>query len=223
MERPVSFREISPQLHSCGAFQVIIRACAAGLGLLLPLLLLSANPVRATEALEIDASHSAVIFTWNHFGFSHPVARLEHLKGTLNLAADELTQSSIAVFFDVAGLRSGDAEIDELMKSESYLDAAHYPTITFSSTKIDRAGEGLLTVSGNLTIHGITKAVTLIAKINKIGPNPLSHMLTAGFDADATIKRSDFGVAKFIPSIADELTVHITLDAHAARERKRDH
>jgi polyisoprenoid-binding protein YceI len=208
-------------LHSCGAPPVVFRTCVVWL-VVLSLGLLSAKTVRATQALQIDASHSAVIFTWNHFGFSHPVARLERLQGTLNLA-DELTQSSVAMSFDVAGLRSGDAEIDELMKSESYLDAARYPTITFSSTKIDQTGEDLLAVSGNLTIHGISKVVTLTTRINKIGPNPLSHLLTAGFDADATIRRSDFGVAKFIPSVADELTVHITLDAHAARERKRDH
>lgn len=221
MEGSLFTRLNLPRRDNRTAFKSILCSQTFWVTLAFVTLMPSTTTARAAEALEIDSSHSAVIFTWDHFGFSHPVARLEHLHGILMLVADDLSKSSIAVSLTVADLRSGDAEIDGLMKSASYLDVGRYPTITFDSTTVDRAIDGSLAVSGNLTIHGITKAVTLKARINKIGLNPLSHRLTAGFDADAIIKRSDFGISQFIPSVADKLAVHITLDAHAARQQKR--
>ena len=70
-------------------------------------------------------------------------------------------------------------------------------------------------MTGDLTIHGVTKPQTLDVKINKIGDNPMMKKASAGFDATTTIKRSDFGVNKYVPAVSDEIPVRITLDSHA--------
>jgi polyisoprenoid-binding protein YceI len=180
----------------------------------LSLLLFGPLPGWAGVKLAIDSSHSAVTFSWSHFGFSNPVARLENISGNLFLDETDLTKSSVIVTLPVAALRTGDDFLDKRLKTREFLDAARYPNITFRSTGIERAGPTGLRVTGDLYVHGITKPVVLDAKINKIGANPISKAMTAGFDADVLLRRSDFGVTKYVPAVTDEILVHITLDAH---------
>jgi polyisoprenoid-binding protein YceI len=108
-------------------------------------------------------------------------------------------------------------KLDEHLKSADFFDAAKYPDITFKSTKVEKVGASGLKIVGNLTIHGVTKPVTLNAKINKIGENPMMKKASAGFDATTTIKRSEFGVDKYVPNVSDEIPVRITFDSHAAQ------
>lgn len=172
------------------------------------LLLIPGLPAFAAERLAVDPTHSAVIFSWSHFGISNPVARLEKIAGTLNLDRTDLTKSSIAVTLPLSGLRTGVERLDARLKTPEFLDAARYPEVTFKSTRITKMGERLQIV-GELTVHGVTKPVALEARINRIDAT------TAGFDADVTIRRSDFGVTQYVPAVTDELHVHITLDAHS--------
>ena len=114
------------------------------------------------------------------------------------------------------------APLDEVLKSPDFFDASKYPTITFKSTKVEKAGENSLKITGDLTVHGITRPVTLDAKVNKIGIFEIPGVIkaqTAGFDATTVIKRSDFGVTKYVPAVSDEIPVRITLDAKQAQAR----
>jgi len=175
--------------------------------------------VPAAEKYDIDASHSGVVFGWNHFGFSNPTARFDKIEGSVLLDKADLTKSSISVSLPLEGLDTGVAKLDEVLKSPDFLDAAKYPTITFNSTKVEKAGENGFKITGDLTVHGVTKPVTLDAKINKIGifeiPGKIKAQ-AAGFDATTVIKRSDFGVTKYVPAVSDEIPVRITLDAKQA-------
>ncbi|MFT3790214.1 MAG: YceI family protein [Rudaea sp.] len=164
---------------------------------------------------DIDAGHSSVIFSWNHIGFSNPSARFDKIEGSVLLDAADLTKSSVAVSLPLEGLDSGIAKLDEHLKSPDFLDAAKYPTITFKSTKIEKIGENGLKITGDLSVHGVTKPVTLDARVNKIGLFEMGPFKAqaAGFDATTTIKRSDFGVTKYVPAVSDEIPVRITLDA----------
>jgi polyisoprenoid-binding protein YceI len=170
----------------------------------------------AAEKYDIDASHSGIVFGWNHFGFSNPNARFDKIEGSVQLDKDDLGKSSVSVTLPVEGLDTGVAKLDEMLKSPDFFDAAKYPTITFKSTKVEKIGEHGLKVTGELTVHGVTKIVTLDAKVNKIGIFEIPGVMkapAAGFDATTVIKRSDFGVTKFVPAVSDEIPVHITLDA----------
>jgi polyisoprenoid-binding protein YceI len=172
--------------------------------------------VMGAERYDIDASHSGVIFGWNHFGFSNPAARFDKIEGSVLLDKADLTKSSISVSLPVEGLDTGVAKLDEALKSPDFLDATRYPTITFKSTKVEKSGENGLKITGDLSVHGVTKPVTLDAKVNKVGIFEIPGVIkaqAAGFDATTVIKRSDFGVAKYVPAVSDEIPVRITLDA----------
>ncbi|MEP6485274.1 MAG: YceI family protein [Rudaea sp.] len=185
--------------------------------LLTSLLTAAALPAVAAEKYDIDATHTQVIFTWNHLGFSNPSASLEKITGDFELDTKDLTKSSINITLPLDGLHTGVPKLDEHLKSPDFFDAAKFPNITFKSTKIAKSGENALKITGDLTIHGVTKPVTLDAKVNKIGDNAMMKKPSAGFDATTTIKRSDFGVTKYVPDVSDEIPVRITFDSHAAK------
>ena len=96
------------------------------------------------------------------------------------------------------------------LKSADWLDAAKFPAMTFTSTKIEKTGDTTAKVTGNLTLHGVTKPVTLDAKLFGVGPNPFNKKLTVGFEVTGTIKRSDFGVTKYVPMIGDDVDLNIS-------------
>ncbi|WP_347261085.1 YceI family protein [Rudaea sp.] len=173
----------------------------------------------AAAKYDIDPTHSNVTFGWNHFGFSNPTARLKTIEGSVLLDQADLTKSSVSVTLPLEGLDTGVPKLDEHLKTADFLDAAKYPTITFKSTKVEKVGDNGLKITGDLNVHGVTKPVTLNAKVNKIGLFEMGpyEAQAAGFDAETVIKRSDFGVSKYEPAVSDEIAVRITLDAKQAK------
>jgi polyisoprenoid-binding protein YceI len=182
--------------------------------LLLPLLLLPCLPAFCAAKLTIDPDHSAVIFHWSHHGVSNPVARLEKMDGKLVLDDADITKSSVFVKLALDGLRTGVDALDKRLKTPEFLDAAKYPDVTFKSTSIEKGPGDALKITGHLSMHGVTKPVVLAAKINKIVMNDAAKTTGAGFDASTTIRRSDFGIDKFVSTVSDELFVRITVDAY---------
>ena len=178
--------------------------------------------VLGAEKYDIDASHSEVVFGWNHFGFSNPTARFDKIEGSVLLDKADLTRSSISISLPLESLDTHVAKLDEALKSPDFFDAAKYPMITFTSTKVEETGENSLKITGDLTIHGVTRPVTLDAKVNKIGIFEIPGVIkaqAAGFDATTVIRRSDFGVTKYVPAVSDEIPVRITLDAKQAQAK----
>jgi len=177
---------------------------------------------QAADRYDIDPSHSGVIFGWNHFGFSNPSARFDKIEGSVMLDQADLSRSSVSLALPLDGLDTGVEKLDEALKGPDFLDAAKFPTITFKSTRVEKKGEKGLKVTGELSVHGITKSVTLDATVNKIGIFEIPGVIkaqAAGFDATAVIKRSDFGITKYVPAVSDELSVRITLDAKQAQAK----
>jgi polyisoprenoid-binding protein YceI len=178
--------------------------------------LAAAGAPAAAEKYDIDSSHSGIIFGWNHFGFSNPSARFDTIEGSLQLDKSDITKSTVSVVLPLAGIDTGVPKLDEELKGPDFFDSAKFPAITFKSTKVEKVGDNGLKVTGNLTVHGVTKSVTLDGKVNKIAVFELPGVMkapAAGFDATITIKRSDFGVTKYLPVVSDEIPVRITLDA----------
>jgi polyisoprenoid-binding protein YceI len=103
----------------------------------------------------------------------------------------------------------GDATWKEHLSGARFFEADKYPTMTFKSTKVDVVSAGQLKVTGDLTLHGVTKSVVLDAKVNKTGPHPMLRRPAAGFSATTRIKRSDFGMTQMIPMIGDEIDIRI--------------
>lgn len=161
----------------------------------------------------IDPSHTDVIASWNHFGYSHPMAHFGQVDGAIVYDAANVGQSSVNVTLPLAGLQSHVEALDEHLRSAEIFDAEKYPTITFKSNKVEAAGDTKLRVFGDLTVHGVTKPAVLDVTINKIGDHPIMKRAAAGFDATTTLKRSDFGVGLYAPNVSDEVTIRITTEA----------
>ncbi len=173
-----------------------------------------ASPAMA-ETYTIDSRHTQVMFTYSHFGYSNITGRFDDVEGEIVYDAADPSAASITITVPIGTVSSGVAAMDEHFKKDDLFDAAKYPTATFQSTTVASAGEGKLRVTGDLTIHGVTKATTFDVTINSVGIHPNGKKPAAGFDAVGTIKRSDFGVDKYVPNIADEVTLRITTEALA--------
>lgn len=176
-----------------------------------------AAPVEYT----LDPGHSQVRFTWNHFGFSNIQARFDKVTGTFVYDPDNVAGSSVNVSIDVTSVDSGVDDLDEHLQSPDFFDAAKFGTATYKSTKVSAAGEGKLTVDGDLTVHGVTKPVSLDVTINKVGPHGMTKKPSAGFDATASLKRSDFGVGQYVPNVSDEIKIEITVEATDSKVAKK--
>ncbi|WP_130619267.1 YceI family protein [Dyella amyloliquefaciens] len=161
----------------------------------------------------MDPGHTFVLFSWNHFGFSNPTANLSLGQGTLVFDDKDPSKSSVDVTLPLANLDTHVSKLDEHLKKPDFFDADKYPTITFKSTKVQAAGGNKYKVTGDLTVHGVTKPVVLDATLNKSGEHPMMKVPTVGFDAVATLKRSDFGVGAYVPNVSDEIKVRITTEA----------
>ena len=160
----------------------------------------------------IDPNHTQVEFSWTHFGFSHITGRFDKVEGTFLFDPADPTQSSVEVTIPISSLDTGVDDLDEHLRSADFFDEEKFPTATFKSTKVERVDEDELKVSGDLTIHGVTKPVVLDVTINRVGDHPMSKRAAAGFDAKLTLKRSDFGVAKFVPNVSDEIAIEISTE-----------
>ena len=159
---------------------------------------------------KLDPHHTMVLLTWNHFGYSNPTADIGIASGTLVYDQQDPAQSSVEVSMPLAKLDTHVKDLDEHLMKADFFDAAKYPVATFKSTHVEPLGDQHFKVTGELTVHGVTKPVVLDATLNKIGPHPMSKAQSIGFDATATLKRSDFGECAFTPMVSDEVRIHIT-------------
>lgn len=173
--------------------------------------LFAGNASAEAVTYELDPNHTIVLAQWDHFGYSHPFANFGQVDGTLVYDADDVAASSVQVTLPLAGLDSFVPKFDEHLRSEDFFDAAKYPDVTFRSTKVEAAGEGRLKVTGDLTIKDNTRPVVLDVVLNKAGER--NGRAAIGFDASATVKRSDFGIDLYVPNVSDEVKLTITTEA----------
>jgi polyisoprenoid-binding protein YceI len=179
---------------------------------------LASGAAFAADPYTIDPNHTQVEYTYSHLGFSHITGHLSNVEGDFLFDAKDPTKSSIQVHVPIDTITVGVKALDDELVKESFFDAAKYPLATFQSTKVTSRGKDKLAVAGDLTIHGITKPVTFDVTVNKVGMNPMRGVPAAGFDAVTTVKRSDFGLTKYVPNVGDEVTLHITMETYAPKK-----
>ena len=167
----------------------------------------------AMDKYTVDDSHSYVGWQISHFGFSNPSGKWM-ATGTLELDKDKPAASKANITINVADIITGLPKLDEHLKGEDFFDTAKYPTATFVSDKVTMTGKDTAKVAGMLTLHGVTKPVTLNVKLNKAAVSPINHKMTAGFSATATLKRSDFGINAYLPGLGDEVKLTIEVEAN---------
>jgi len=151
-------------------------------------------------------------------GFSSPAAQFSQGTGTLEFEPADPSRSSVNVMIPLSTFNTGVPALDEDFRSSDFFDTARFPSATFKSTRVEQGGmKDQLKVTGELNLHGVTKPVTLDVRIIKIGTNPRTSLPTVGFEAMATLQRSDFGLGKYVPQVSDEIQMQIIVQAVEAK------
>jgi len=160
-----------------------------------------------------DPSHTFVLWHINHFGFSNPTGKWM-AEGTLMLDEAKLQDSKVKVNIAMNSINTGIDKLDEHLRSPDFFDVHKYPVAIFVSDKVERVGKDRAKVHGMLTLHGVTKPLVLDVKLNKAGIHPITNKKTLGFSAEGKLKRSDFGIDKYIPGLGDEVKLDIEVEAN---------
>lgn len=171
-------------------------------------------PLGSLQAADftIDPGHTYASFAVNHLGFSTMRGKFNEQKGTMKY--DPASKSAeVSIEIAAASIDTGHDKRDEHLRGPDFLNAVEFPTITFESTGATWNGDKLATVTGNLTILGVSKPVTLTIDAINCGEHPFNKKYTCGFDASGSIKRSDFGVNYGIPNIGEVLDLQIEVEA----------
>jgi len=159
----------------------------------------------------IDPGHTYPSFTINHLGFSTMAGKFDSTTGAFTY--DPAGKSaSVEVTIDASSIDTGHDKRDDHLRSPDFLNVAEFPEITFKSTNVGWGGEAPSSIDGDLTILGVTQPVSLAVTGVNCGEHPFSKKWTCGFDANTTVKRSDFGVNYGLPAIGDELTLHFEVE-----------
>ena len=157
----------------------------------------------------VEPTHTQVGFTLLHLGFSYYSGVFSDVSGTLTLDPSKPAASSLNVSIPIASVATTSTKLDGELKGADWFDAGQFANATFVSTSVTPAGKDAAKVVGNLTLHGVTKPETLTVRFVGAGVNPLDKQYTTGFEATGTIKRSDFGVSKYVPLVGDVVKLTI--------------
>jgi len=175
--------------------------------------LVLAAPTFAADSYTIDSKHTFPVFEVNHLGFSTQRGRFDNTSGniTLDLAAKS---GSVDLTVDTTSLDLGFDTWKEHLSAEGFFDTAKFPTMTFKSDKLIFEGDKVVAAEGSFTLLGVTKPLKLTVSNFHCGLNPMSKKAMCGADIAATIKRSDFGMTKFLPAVGDEIKISSPVEAY---------
>lgn len=178
--------------------------------------LTATSALAAPEKYMLDASHSQIVFSYEHLGFSTTYGMFSGFEGEIMFDAEDPAASSVTVSMPVMSMMTGwEARFNHFMGGD-FFGASEDDMVTFTSTGIEVTGDDTAMITGDLTMNGMTKEVVLDATLNKTGTHPMANKAWAGFDATTTIMRSDFGVGAFAPAVSDEVEVMISIEAAKA-------
>jgi len=164
-----------------------------------------------------DKAHSSVDFSIIHMSLSKVRGHFGNVGGKILWNDADITKSSVDVTIDMTTVDTGVSGRDSDLKSANFFDVTQFPTATFTSTGVAKSGDKL-TVTGNLTLHGVTKPVTLEVE-GPSGPVPgMDHKPHAGFSAKTTINRKDFGIGSKMPAAMLGEDVPLTIDLDIAKQ-----
>ncbi|WGM37271.1 YceI family protein [Caulobacter sp. NIBR1757] len=190
----------------------------AGLGAVLvlsPLAVVAQGPFSSDPAqvqagdYRFDSAHSKITWSINHFGYSTYVGQFSKVEGTVSLDPKKAADARLDVTIDAGSVGTLNPALDTHLKSADFLDTAKFPTATFKATTIKLTGKSTADITGDLTLHGVTRPVTVAATFNQGGVNPVDKTYSLGFAGKAKIKRTDFGITAYAPALGDEVTLEL--------------
>jgi polyisoprenoid-binding protein YceI len=165
---------------------------------------------------QLDPHHWNVSFDVDHFKYSRFVMRFDKTTAQLNWNAAGMDQSAVTVDIDATSLDTNVPILNKMVSGPDMLDVEHSPTIHFASTAFKRTADNKGELTGDLTIRGTTRPVTLAVTFNGHAPNPLTKQQTLGFSADGHFSRAQFGLSTWYPAVGDDVHVAIQAEFDAA-------
>jgi polyisoprenoid-binding protein YceI len=174
----------------------------------------STDPKQApTGSYSMDVRHTQILFAIPHLGITDYYGRFDKATGNLNFNSGAPEKSSVSVTIDMTSVDTPSHELLGELMGASTFNAAAFPTATFKSTAITRTGANTGTITGDLTLHGVTKPVTLDATFGGLTTDPFSGNDDIGFHATTTIKRTDFGITGMVWEGVVGNDVKLTIEA----------
>lgn len=165
------------------------------------------------DTYTIDSKHTSVLWHVSHLGFSNPSGKWM-AEGSLQYDKNAPEKSQANISINVGDIDTGLKDLNEHLLGKQFFEVATYPKATFVSDKVTVNNNEIIAVQGQLTLHGVTKPITINVKQNKIGINPITEKETLGFSGETTLKRSDFNMTTFLPNIGDEVKLNIEVEAY---------
>lgn len=161
-------------------------------------------------AYTVEPQHTQVYWSLSHLGFTTFYGRMNDVSGSLSLAPNSPAADQFSITIPTDTLSTTSDKLNQELRGSDWFDAKSDPTIAYKSTKVDVTGRGRATVTGMLTMHGFTRPLVLDVQFNAAGVNPIDGRYTVGFQASGTIKRSQFGVTKYVPVVGDDVSLMIS-------------
>lgn len=173
---------------------------------------IAAVPAHSAETYTIDPNHTWPMFEVNHLGFSTQRGRFNKTSGkiTLDTAAQK---GSVELTIETASLDMGFDKWNEHMKSPDFFNVKFFPAMRFTSDKLKFDGDKVVAAEGYFTLLGVSKPLTLAVSNFRCGPHPMTKKPHCGADISATIKRTEFGMSKFVPAVSDEVKIMSPVEA----------
>ncbi|MEL7023336.1 MAG: YceI family protein [Pseudomonadota bacterium] len=161
---------------------------------------------------KLEKTHAYLTFSYLHLGFSRPVVGFSDFDVSLNLDQSDVSASALSVAVNPASVDTGVPKFDDHLKSDDFFDVANHTDISFKATSIEMTGESTLQITGDLTMKGITKPITLDATINKAANHPMRKTPTIGISASGQLKRSDWDLGRYAPNVGDDVSLNIQVE-----------
>ena len=167
----------------------------------------------AADNYSIDPNHTFPVFEVNHLGYSVQYGRFNKTSGniTLDMAA---RSGSVDLTIETASLDMGFPVWDEHMSADGFFNTAKFPTMTFKSNKLIFKDDKVVAAEGQFTLLGVTRPLTVSVSGFKCGDHPMNKKPMCGANIGGTIKRSDFGMTKYVPAISDEVQIRVPVEAY---------
>lgn len=199
---------MTKRIFAAGALTMLLALAAVSAPAMAQIASKDPNAVKA-GAYQVEAYHTQVGFSLSHFGFTNYSGYFSNASGALTLDPANLALTRLDVTVPISSLLTTVSALDSQLKGDQWFDAAKFPAATFVSTRITRTGDDTATVVGDLTLHGVTKPVTLKVRLVGSGNDPILKAFAVGFEATGDINRSDFGIKQYLPLVGDDVTLTI--------------
>lgn len=167
-------------------------------------------------AYVLDPEHGKITWSVSHLGYSTYYGQFTGLTGNLDLDPKSPEKSRLSVSVPMDGVVTGNARLEQHLATPDFFDTHTFPAATFSATRVESTSPTTARITGDLSLRGTTRPVAIDATFNQAGTNPVDKRYSVGFDGRAIVKRSEFGIAAFLPVLGDEVTLRIEGEFKAA-------